>query len=281
MTYESPAKLNLSLLVHPRDESGMHPIESLVQTIDLLDTLRFEEADEDSFVCEGAELDPDDNLVVGAVEAVRSHGRVPTLAITLEKTIPIEAGLGGGSSNAAVALLAAVAVGSLSEDLTGQLAPQLGADVSLFLQGGTQLAMGLGEKLERQAPLEGFAVAVVVPHFGLATADVYRKWDELGEPRGEVVPDALLPPSLRGGMPIRNDLTPAALVVEPALGDFMADVRDMWDVPVMMTGSGSACFGLFGDVGEAAEAAAAVAGARHGFGVALRSRGVARVEPDD
>jgi 4-diphosphocytidyl-2-C-methyl-D-erythritol kinase len=80
-------------------------------------------------------------------------------------------------------------------------------------------------------------------------------------------------------MPIRNDLTPAAIGLEPMLGDFMADLRSVWGPTVLMTGSGSGCFGLFADRGEADDAARAVRRwSRVAFGADFRSRGVARVE---
>lgn len=274
--YEAPAKLNLSLLVHAPDSSGMHPIESLVQTIDLLDRLEVSLADEDSFECVGAELDPDDNLVVAAVAAVREKGEVPPLTLHLEKSIPLEAGLGGGSADAAAALVAAVEIGSLEDSLPSELASELGADVALFLTGGTQLMTGFGERLESQRPLSGFAVSVVVPEFGLSTAEVYRRWDEMDGPEAEPLARTLLPPVLRDGMPLRNDLFPAALDLEPRLGDFVADVRAQWGSAVVMTGSGAACFGFFGDADEAAEAAQSIAHTRGAFGVDLRDHGVTR-----
>ena len=274
--YEAPAKLNLSLLVHPPDSSGMHPIESLVQTIELVDRLEISQVDEDSFECVGAELDPDDNLVVAAVAAVRERGQVPPLAIRLEKSIPLEAGLGGGSTDAAAALIGAVEAGALEESLPAELAPQIGADVALFLTGGTQIMTGFGEQLDPQRPLSGFTVAVVVPEFGLSTAEVYRRWDEIEGPEGEPVERTALPPVLRDGMPIRNDLFLPALDLEPRLGDFIADVRHTWGSAVLMTGSGAACFGFFGDADEATEAALSIAGTRARFGVGLRDQGVTR-----
>ena len=279
--YEAPAKVNLSLLVHSAAADGMHPIESLVQTIEIVDRLEVSEADEDSFVCSDSELESDDNLVLKALERVRERGTVPPIDITLQKTIPIEAGLGGGSSDGAAATVAALEHGSLDPSLAAEITPQLGADVTLFLTGGTQIATGYGERLEPMAALDSFAVAVVVPDFGLSTPEVYRMWDSLGEPEGAAVDPARLPPVLRDGMPIRNDLTPAAIRVEPRIGDFIADVFDLWGSPVLLSGSGSACFGLFGDVGEARDAVAAVAEARARFGVDLRPHGVKRVDENE
>ncbi len=277
--YEAPAKLNLSLLVSPPEPNGYHPLQSLVQTIDWVDRLEIGEADEDALKIEGADIDPEDNLVTKALGAMRQQGRVPPLSIRLEKRIPDESGLGGGSSDAAATLLAAAEIGRLPGDTPAIVAPSVGADVPLFLTGGTIVMSGLGEIVAPQPGLTGFAVAVAVPELRLGTAAVYRRWDELEGPVGEGVPPSRLPPALREGMPIRNDLTPAAIDLEPALADFMADLRSGWGTAVSMTGSGSACFGFFADLDEADHAARTVAGlCRGAVGAALRPRGVARIE---
>jgi 4-diphosphocytidyl-2-C-methyl-D-erythritol kinase len=275
--YESPAKLNLALLVDAPRSDGYHPLQSLVQTIEWLDLLQVDEADEDALVVEGADLDPEDNLVTRAVEAMRSRGRVPPLDIRLEKRIPQGAGLGGGSSNAAATLTAAAAISKLPHTLAEEVGPSLGSDVTLFFKGGSLLVTGVGEELESVPPLSGFAVAVAVPVFEMSTPEVYRRWDELEGPIGEEITPRLLPPALREGIPIRNDLTPAAFDLEPELADFVADLRALWGRPVMMTGSGSACFALFADLDEAEGAADAIASrCRAVVGAGLRPRGVAR-----
>ncbi len=278
--YRAPAKVNLSLLVGPPAASGYHPIDSLVQTVELCDLLTVEEADEDSLSVVGAELDEGKNLVSKAVEAVRDRAVVPPVAIELVKEIPVGAGLGGGSSDAAAMLLAASGLARQPRSLAEELAPTLGADVPLFIAGGTLLISGFGEKVEPQPPLDGFALAVVVPDFELSTADVYRRWDRLQGPVGDLTPSRALPASLREGWPIRNDLTPAAIDLEPSLGDFLADLRGEWDTAVLMTGSGSACFGFFSDLDEATDAArAASGGTRLAVGVSLRRWGAAEAEP--
>lgn len=276
--YESPAKVNLALLVQPPRPDGYHPIESLVQTIEWADELVVEEAEEESVVIEGADIDPDDNLVVRALRAIRGQGSVPRLDIRLDKRIPTGAGLGGGSSNAAATLLAATEAGSLPASSASVAAATIGADVPLFLVGGTMMVSGIGEVVESlQPPLSGFAVAVAVPPFEMATVEVYRRWDLMEGPVGEVIDGRSLPPGLRDGMPIRNDLTPGAIDIEPTLADFMADLRAQWGVPVAMTGSGSGCFGFFADSAEATDAAASVSSmCRGSTGASLRSNGVSR-----
>jgi 4-diphosphocytidyl-2-C-methyl-D-erythritol kinase len=270
--------VNLALLVQPPRPDGYHPIESLVQTIEWADELVVEEAEEESVVIEGADIDPDDNLVARALKAIRGQGSVPRLDIRLHKRIPTGAGLGGGSSNAAATLLAATDAGSLPASSAGVAAPTIGADVPLFLVGGTMMVSGIGEVVESlQPPLSGFAVAVAVPPFEMATVEVYRRWDLMEGPVGEVIDGRRLPPGLRDGMPIRNDLTPAAIDIEPTLADFMADLRSRWGVPVAMTGSGSGCFGFFADFAEATDAAASVSPmCRGSTGASLRSNGVSR-----
>lgn len=274
-TYEAPAKLNLSLLVSPPRVDGYHPLESLVQTIEWCDLLEVGAGEgHDSL-----DSDIEDNLVLKAIEQLRRSAEVPALAMKLTKAIPVAAGLGGGSSDAAAALRAAADIAGLSEDLVRDAAFRVGADVSLFLTGGSLIMTGVGDDLAVVEPFTDFAVAVVVPEFELASAEVYQRWDRLEGPVGTPVPDERLPPSLRGRMPMRNDLLPAALDIEPRLGDFMVDVRAVWGVAPCLTGSGSACFGYFATLGEASDAAESVDGlAVVARGVALRDVGVKRVE---
>jgi 4-diphosphocytidyl-2-C-methyl-D-erythritol kinase len=274
-TYEAPAKLNFSLLVSPpRSSDGYHPLASLVQTIEWCDRLEAEPG-------EGRdELDSEipDNLVEKALRVLREDATIPALRLTLHKEIPVAAGMGGGSSDAAAALLAGADAGHVDRSSLSVSASRVGADVPFFLTGGSVLMTGTGDRIEEVPVIEGFAVAVVVPEFGLSTTDVYRKWDDLEGPEGDTVPDDLLPPSLRGRMPIRNDLLPAALSLEPTFGDFMADVASVWGTTVCLTGSGSACFGFFATPDEAVDAASAVSHlVREGRGVEMRRDGVKRV----
>lgn len=273
LTYVAPAKVNLALHVEPPRSDGYHPLESLVQTIQWCDTLTFSEGEgSDSIDVEGEAIEPEKNLVTKALGAVRAVGGLRPQAVTLQKDIPVGAGLGGGSSDAAAALTAAGKIAGFVD--LAPLALKVGADVPLFLTGGTLMMRGIGEVIEPLRPLGSFALAVAVPDFGLDTGDVYARWDQLEGPRGDVIPVERLPPALRDGIPIRNDLTPAALDLEPGLGDFMADLRSSWEGPVAMTGSGSGCFGFFATLDEAQDAAKA-SGVLVARGVELRPRGVA------
>lgn len=276
--YEAPGKLNLSLHVYPPAASGRHPLDSVVQTIEWCDRLEVDTGEPpDHLEVSGLDVPIEENLILTSLRQARSVFDVPPLRITLEKSVPVAAGLGGGSSDAAAALLAAADIGGSPGDLS-VIGATVGADVPLFLTGGTVRMTGFGEEVESLPPLSGFAVAVAQPDFGMDTAEVYGRWDLMEGPEGESVPEHLLPPLLRGLMPMRNDLLPAAIDIEPALGDFMADLRSAWATAVCMTGSGSACFGYFATVDEAEDASSAVAElCAVARGVELREYGVTRV----
>lgn len=281
--WEAPGKLNLSLLISPPRADGYHPLQSLVQTIEWCDHLDFEEVEErdDLIVIEHPDIDPEDNLVSRALRHVRSVKDFPKQRVVVDKVLPTGAGVGGGSSNAAATLMAAAGIAGLGRADVAPLAVTLGADVPLFLTGGTLHMGGIGEVIAPQQPLTGVAFAVAVPEFRLDTREVYREWDRLEGPQGETLPEGALPPALRDGMPIRNDLTPAAMSVEPQLAEFMAELRSRWGQPVLITGSGSGCFGMFPGLDEAVDAAGAVSDlCRVSVGVEPRPRGVAEVFVD-
>jgi 4-diphosphocytidyl-2-C-methyl-D-erythritol kinase len=277
--WEAPAKVNLSLEVGPREVTGLHPLRSFVLCVDWTDVLHFEESDEDHLQIFGADL-PDDgeNLIWRAVSAIRPGNR-PQLAITLEKSIAIAAGLGGGSSDAAATLAAVADLVGRDEDAIGTAAVKVGADVALFLRGGLQRMEGHGELLIREKTLPDFFLAIAVPPFEMETARVYERWDELDAPRGPEVEGRRLPPSLRPLGPLRNDLTPAAISLQPELADFIAELSNAWEQPAMMSGSGPALFGLFPDLSEAVGAAASSpTSCRHRKGAGPRPNGVQRVD---
>lgn len=276
--WEAPAKLNLDLRVGSVERDGFHPLRSLVQTIDWTDRLTVEESDEDHLDLAGAELpEGGENLVWQAVEALALRRR-PRLHIRLVKSIPIAAGLGGGSADAAATLLAVGEMLRLGRRRISAVAAEVGADVPFLLTGGTAVLEGYGERVTALDPLSGFAVAVAVPPFELATPDVYRRWDEMGGPVGTELTGAALPPALRRHDELRNDLTPAAASLRPELRDWMADLGGRWERPVMMSGSGPACFGFFLDRDEAAGAVAGLSEHRGAQAADLRRQGPTRVE---
>lgn len=272
--WEAPAKLNFSLELRPRDRSGYHPLRSLCQTIDRFDLLTVTTGEDEVLtVSDGSLPDGEDNLVWRAVRALVGRPDRPRLVMHLDKSVPAAAGLGGGSSDAVAALRAAALVYGRSDDQVREIAPQVGADVPFFLDGGTRWMEGYGEILTEAEPLEGFSVAVAVPHIEISTPAAYRAWDELEGPTGATVPARALPPSLRH-LELRNDLTPAAVYLEADLGDWAVDLAARWERPVVMTGSGSAHFAFFADRDEAQAAAGEVGDVRAVFAADLRGTGV-------
>lgn len=276
--WAAPAKLNLSLRVGARDGSGFHPLHSLVQTIEWYDEVTVTTAEEDQLRVEGAELpEGGGNLAWKAVEVWRrsTGSNRPRLAVSLSKRLPVAAGLGGGSSDAAAVLAALADLSGGDHAVLPELAAAVGSDVPFLLRGGTALMEGRGERLTPRPPLSGFAVAVAVPPFELVTAEVYAVWDQLEGPEGPSLDGRVLPPALRHEAPLVNDLTPAARRLRPELGDWMDELARRWERRVAMSGSGPACFAFFTDLDEAAGAAADVPPSRAVAAAELRATGVA------
>lgn len=258
------AKVNLSLRVGARRADGLHPVVSLVQSIDWSDELSVEAADADRFSARGGGLGDDfENLAWRAVVAMRA-GEEPPVAVELDKSIAVAAGLGGGSADAALGLALGVATFGRTVQAAVAAAPLLGSDVPFCLAGGTARVTGGGEEVTSLRTPDDFVLAVVVPPFELPTAAVYRQWDEIGGPEGSGAQGRAVPVSLREHAPLGNDLEPAAVALEPALGDWMADVRAHWGQPVMMSGSGPALFSFFASESEGDDAVAALEGLRAG-----------------
>ncbi len=176
----APAKLNLSLEVLGRRPDGYHELVSVVQTIDLADTLTFRPAEEVTLSCSDADLAGHHNLVCRAAHMLREAAGVTGGAhIHLDKRIPVAAGLGGGSSDAAAALLGLCELWGMSlpeGDLAG-LARRLGADVPFLLRGGTALMEGVGELLTPLPSLPTQWAVLAVPPVAIPhkTATLYGR----------------------------------------------------------------------------------------------------------
>jgi 4-diphosphocytidyl-2-C-methyl-D-erythritol kinase len=259
-TLRAPAKLNLCLYVGPRREDGLHEIRSLFEPIELADELRITEADEDEVICEGIEA-PD--LTARALAALREHGwDGPPLRIEVTKRVPVAAGLGGGSADAAAVLR--LAMGEV-EGLRS-IAAGIGADVPSQLQPRPCLVAGAGEVIEPAPPPGEHAVVLIPQPEGLATAAVYAEADRLGSPRGgnelEAIRRQLRDAVDTAGSPLDyrehlvNDLQPAAISLRPEIEEAMRALEEAGAAHAMVTGSGPTAFGLYRTAEEAATAAA-------------------------
>lgn len=166
MLIEAPAKLNLCLEVLGRRSDGYHEIRTVMQEIDLADELEVVPADTLTVLCDDSSLNGEQNLVWrAAVELAKECGRLPLAEITLRKRIPVAMGLGGGSSDAAAALVALNRLWKLDLplEMLAAVASRIGSDVSFFLWGGAALASGRGEVIEPLPSQRGVSVSLICP----------------------------------------------------------------------------------------------------------------------
>jgi 4-diphosphocytidyl-2-C-methyl-D-erythritol kinase len=250
------AKVNLTLRVLGVRPDGYHELSTTFQTLALHDTLTFTTwRGAFEIRCSDAECPVDrTNLVWRAAEAGwragKRRGEPQGVRVRLDKRIPMQAGLGGGSSDAAAALLTLpklwrVRIGAAR---LARIAATLGADVPFFLSGGTAFGLGRGDRLQPMGDLPSWWVALVLPDFGVSTKLAYEWWDREhadGEERFPSPAAWRAPVAFRRRDDVRNDLE--ALVAEhhPEIGQIAAELKRAGAVHAAMSGSGSAVFGLF------------------------------------
>jgi 4-diphosphocytidyl-2-C-methyl-D-erythritol kinase len=257
VTVAAPAKVNLALVVGPPRDDGLHPVTTVLQSVELCDTVALERSDELSVA--GFR---DDTLVRTALTRLaEAAGVEPAWRVVIEKRIPVAAGLGGGSSDAAAALLLANATlpRALPAHELHAIATRVGADVPFFLEPGPKLAEGAGEALAPVDLPRGFGLVIALPAEAVksSTKDVYRRFDELAggdgyEERRTRLLDALAncrKPRDFGAFP-PNDLARAA--GRPAL---VEELRALGAVHADVSGAGPAVFGVFETLADAASAA--------------------------
>lgn len=264
----APAKVNLFLHVGPVDAEGYHPLASLVAFADIGDQLTAQRAERMSLWLEGAfatELEGgDDNLVLRALRALRSEAG---LALTLEKALPIAAGLGGGSSDAGAALrLAGRLLDGVTEADLVAAALTVGADGPMCLNPASAWAEGRGERLTPEPRLPPLHAVLVNPRASSSTGAVYRAYDA-GPVGGADRPDAPAdwsPPTVIDWLGRqRNDLEAPALALQPAIAPVLEAVAACEGLGLArMSGSGATVFGLFVEA-EAADEAARRLAAQH------------------
>jgi 4-diphosphocytidyl-2-C-methyl-D-erythritol kinase len=258
----APAKINMCLFLGGTRADGRHELVSVMQSLAWGDQVTAEPADHDEVVCPGVD---GPNLAEAALAAVPDR---PPLRVTIEKHIPIAAGLGGGSADAAAVLR------HLEKERRSpffDVAAQLGADVPAQLRPGRALATGAGEVVERLPVPPRFGVVVLPSEHRLSTADVYREADRLELSHSPVELAAHLDAVRAGieeggpfGLPAEllvNDLEPAALHLQPAIAGELDRVRAAGAEHVMVSGSGPTVLGLFAEPDAARAAAQRLPGA--------------------
>jgi len=257
----APGKVNLSLFVGRPRADGLHPLASVVQPVSLADelTLTAADGDRDEVVCPGVD---GPNLAGRALELFReaTGWAAPPQRLTIAKHVPVAAGMGGGSGDAAAALrLAAHAAGGAPAELLHELAVALGADVPSQVEPGRVLMHGAGEHVDRLPEPRPFALVIVRSEATLSTPAVYRTFDELGGGRAPDELDRVVAAARAGEPPPPvNDLQAAALHLLPEIETTLRRVRDAGAVSALVSGSGPTVFGLFGAREAAARAAAAL-----------------------
>ena len=247
------AKINLALHVRRRRADGYHEIETLFAFVDAGDELMVETAPRDELHVTGefapALDDPFGNIVA------RALGKLPRLdgwRVSLDKRLPVAAGLGGGSADAGAVFRLYDQRFGLPEDWR-ERAAKLGADVPACVESRTCIGRGTGTELEAGSQdLAGTPVLLVNPRLPLATGPVFAGWD--GIDRGEL-PQGTARQIALGG---RNDLEASALTLCPAIGEVLAALRETSAWLVRMSGSGATCFALFDTTEQRDLAAAAI-----------------------
>jgi 4-diphosphocytidyl-2-C-methyl-D-erythritol kinase len=249
-----PAKVNLGLNVLGRRPDGFHDIVTIFQAIDLCDVLEGEVAEDLSLEVSDRSIPSDErNLVLKAARLLgrRADGaRGRGARLTLHKSIPAESGLGGGSSDAAGALMLLNELWALQLSLSElrSLAAELGSDVPFFLSGGTALGTGRGDRIEPLPPIEERPLVLGSPSFGLSTPAVYRALElPLTGGSGNVTVPRLFLKFAEGNdfALAKNDLEVAAFGMSQELSAFRDALLRSGAELALLSGSGSTVFGLF------------------------------------
>ena len=261
----APGKINLCLFLGGVRDDGRHELVTVFESVSLADELVVSTGgDRDDVVCPGVE---GPNLVSRALEGLRARGwDAPPVRVEILKRVPVAAGMGGGSADAAAALRLARQLGRINDGIVAELATELGADVPSQLVPGLALGTGAGEIVAPLQALEPHAVLILPQPGPLSTPEVFREADRLGLARSsedlrdkheELValrPGARIPDQL-----LVNDLAPAAVSLCPEIADALQNLRAAGAENAIVCGSGPTVAGLYWGAGAADRAGAAAA----------------------
>ena len=278
LTVRAYAKINLYLDVVGKRPNGYHELITLMQSVSLYDTLTVERTRKEGVALEtGGVLPADDsNLICRAARAYFARSGQPFgVAVTLDKQIPMQAGMGGGSADAAAMLRALNTLDGerfTTEELC-EIGATIGADVPFCVVGGTCLCRGIGERMEAIENTLGGVLVTAIAGEGVSTPAAFgeldRRYNDFKEAHGDAVPTALIT-ALRAGDPVTaatgfyNMFEEVIEPIRPMVGELKAVLRRHGAIAAMMSGSGPSVWGLFPDVAtaEAAKQALVAMGAR-------------------
>ena len=252
-TIDAPAKINWYLNIGKKRPDGYHDIQTVMQTVPLCDTLRFAKRNDNEIrisvdgMSEGIPCN-ENNLIYRAAVALGVFG----VDISLTKRIPSQAGLGGGSSDAASTLVALnnmFELGKSKQELVA-IAARLGSDVPFFVYGGACVIGGMGEEVIPLEPVTSYRIAIIKHKAGLSTKDVFNKFDEMPMLKGVTCEEFIRlfnNENKELHKFLFNSLEPAALSLCPSIVEAKKEMEALGAVGVMMSGSGTSVFGLFND----------------------------------
>ena len=264
MKVKAFAKINLCLDVLRRKENGYHEVEMVMTNVDIFDVLEIKELEEKKILLKSYNTDfamDETNLIYKAIALLQKEtGKTFGVEVLLEKNIPMEAGMAGGSADAAATLKAVNELFTLgvSDERLLELGASLGADIPLCIMGGTVLASGIGEKLRRLSPLPKMKLLIVKPKAGLSTKKVYESLDIDGLNKagfihkdvGEMVSviesdeaDKTKIEKIAGRLD--NILEVPSIRLLPLIADIKQKMLDNNCLGALMSGSGTAIFGIY------------------------------------
>ena len=264
MKVKAFAKINLCLDVLRRKENGYHEVEMVITNVDIFDVLEIKELEEKKILLKSYNTDlamDESNLIYKAIALLQKEtGKTFGVEVLLEKNIPMEAGMAGGSADAAATLKAVNELFKLgvSDERLLELGASLGADIPFCIMGGTVLASGIGEKLRRLSPLPKMKLLIVKPKAGLSTKKVYESLDIDGLNKagfihkdvGEMVSviesdeaDKTKIEKIAGRLD--NILEVPSIRLLPLIADIKQKMLDNNCLGALMSGSGTAIFGIY------------------------------------
>ena len=243
LTLPAPAKINLYLQVTAVHDNGMHELNTAFAYTEVCDQLSIESSDELQITCSQPHLGGERNLVHQVLQALKTRYSIKDgLRVHINKQIPEQAGLGGGSSDAATAIMAANNLWNIhaNRDALIDFATPFGADIPCFLYGKASLATGIGATLrDYPYPLPGKSILLARPGSGLSTAEVFRHFDSTLTDH----PGLATMRRESSGIGV-NDLEASACFLNPAISQLLTELRKQTDT-AWMSGSGSTCVALF------------------------------------
>jgi len=252
----APAKLNLGLRITGKRDDGYHDILSIFQTVNFFDELTITSAAGSGLMCTEPGIPSGrDNLVIKAQETFSKHYGIPSqVTFSLKKRIPVGAGLGGGSSDAAAALRGLTRFHSIesSNEILRECAEELGSDIPFLLQCGTAIVSGRGERIAFVEWPFDFTYVIVYPGFGISTAWAYENLGKLQNDGGayRTVIEKLKGGTLEEGeffSALHNDFEPVVFKEYPALQGIKNSLYKCGACVALLTGSGSSVIGIFED----------------------------------